>query len=116
MTRLWRDYSLSIVLATLFLLSWFAQTIGGWFEFASEQAAHGEAAQAFGPDGYIWSWIEATFENWQSEFLQLFTFVVLTTFLIHRKSHESKDSDDEMLAKLDRIERQLEQLQKGTTA
>jgi hypothetical protein len=39
-------------------------------------------------------WDEA--ENWQSEFLQLLTFVVLTTFLIHRNSHESRDSDDEM--------------------
>jgi hypothetical protein len=42
--------------------------------------------------GVIWD--EA--ENWQSEFLQLLTFVVLTTFLIHRNSHESRDSDDEM--------------------
>ena len=35
-------------------------------------------------------------ENWQSEFLQLLSFVVLTTFLIHRHSHESRDSQDEM--------------------
>ena len=116
LSRLWGNYSLSIVLGTFFLLSWFAQTIGGWFEFVSEQQAHGEVAQAFGPDGYIWTWVQATFENWQSEFLQLFTFVVLTTFLIHRQSHESKDSDDEMQAKLDRIEKALKELQKGAKA
>ncbi len=110
--RLWRDYSLSIVLATLFMVSWIVQTITGWFEFASEQQSHNQTPQAFGPDGYVWRWAEATFENWQSEFLQLFTFVVLTTFLIHRQSHESKDSDEEMQAKLDRIEKAVKQLQK----
>ena len=52
-------------------------------------------------------WGQATFENWQSEFLQLLTFVVLTTYLIHRGSHESKDSDEAMQAQLDRIERRV---------
>ena len=116
LSRLWANYSLSIVLATFFLLSWFVQTIGGWFEFVSEQQAHGESAEAFGPDGYVWPWLKATFENWQSEFLQLFSFVVLTTFLIHRHSHESKDSDDEMQAKLDRIEKAVKELQRGANA
>ena len=36
---------------------------------------------------------QATFENWQSEFLQVFIFIVLTTFLVHRHSHESPDTD-----------------------
>ena len=72
-------------------------------EFASEQGQHQQAAQLFGPDGYIWRWAEATFENWQSEFLQLFTMVVLTTFLIHRHSHESRDSQDEMHKQVEEI-------------
>lgn len=114
--RMWRDYSLSIVLGAMFMVSWFVQTIVGWFEFVSEQVAHGETPHAFGPDGYIWTWGQATFENWQSEFLQLFTFVVLTTFLIHRQSHESKDTDDAMQAQLDRIEKAVKQLQKGAKA
>jgi hypothetical protein len=111
--RLWRDYSLSITLGTLFIVSWVIQTTAGWFEFAADQHAHGQAASAFGPDGYFWTWAEATFENWQSEFLQLFTFVILTTFLIHRQSHESRDSEDEMQAKLDRIEKAVERLHQG---
>ena len=113
MRKFLRDYSLSLALAALFIGSWILQTIGGWFEFASEQQSHGQVAQAFGPDGYIWRWTEATFENWQSEFLQLFTFVVLTTFLIHRNSHESRDSNDEMHAAINRIEKKLGQLEKG---
>ena len=47
----------------------------------------------------------------QSEFLQLLTFVVLTTFLIHRNSHESRDSDDQMQRSLDRIEKRLKALE-----
>ena len=61
------------------------------------QQAQGETAQLFGSSGYFWSWMASTFENWQSEFLQLFTMVLLTAFLIHRGSTESKDSDDELM-------------------
>jgi hypothetical protein len=101
--RFVRDYALSLVLAALFLVSWLLQTAGGWQAFSSEQQQHGQAASAFGPDGYIWTWIAATFENWQSEFLQLFTFVALTVVLIHRESHESRDGQDEMDSKIDEI-------------
>jgi hypothetical protein len=37
--------------------------------------------------------------------------VVLTSFLIHKGSAESRDSDDEMQAALARIEKQLKELQ-----
>ena len=110
MARLWRDYGLSIVLFLLFIVSWIGQTITGWVEFAAEQQAHGQAANVFGADGYVWMWAQATLENWQSEFLQLLTFVVLTSFLIHRGSHESKDSTEQMQESLGRIERRLQEL------
>jgi hypothetical protein len=110
--RLWHDYGLSITLVMLFLAAWALQTWTGWVEFVSQQAAHGEAAQAFGDDGYVWSWAQATFENWQSEFLQVFVFIVLTTFLVHRHSHESPDTDYENEAALRRIEAKLDALEK----
>ena len=113
MRRIWRDYALSITLAAMFLASWVLQTWMGWVEFVSEQEAHGQVAQAFGDDGYIWRWGQATFENWQSEFLQVFTFIVLTTFLVHRKSHESPDTDYDTEAALRRIEAKLDDLEKG---
>lgn len=91
----------------MFLVSWIIQTWTGWVKFSSEQAEHGQIAQAFGENGYIWYWAESTLENWQSEFLQLFTFVVLTSFLIHRNSHESRDSSDKMQESLNRIEKVL---------
>jgi hypothetical protein len=99
--------------AVLFLISWALQTWMGWVEFASQQQSHGQVARVFGSDGYIWEWGEATFENWQSEFLQLLTFVVLTTYLVHKGSHESKDSDERMQAQLDRIEQRLARLEQA---
>jgi hypothetical protein len=109
MRRLWRDYSLSLVLFILFVTSWVLQSWTGWVEFQSQQDQHGQAAAIFGQDGYVWTWAASTFENWQSEFLQLLTFVVLTTYLIHRGSHESKDSDARMQQALERIERRLDE-------
>ena len=113
MGRVVRDYGLSIVLAVLFFVSWLLQATTGWVEFASLQQTHGGTPQLFGESGYIWEFFAATFENWQSEFLQLFTMVVLTAFLIHRGSTESKDSDEEMKLMLSRIERRLVGLEKG---
>ena len=109
--RLWRDYGLSVTLAVLFLGSLALQTWTGWVEHVSRQRQEGAPAEAFGPDGYVWSWAQATFENWQSEFLQVFVFILLTTFLIHRKSHESPDADDATEASLRRIEARLEGLE-----
>ena len=108
MKQLWRNYGLSITLVLLFLFSWGLQTWMGWNEFVAEQQSHGEQAEAFGDGGYFWRWGQATFENWQSEFLQVFVFVVLTTFLVHRKSHESPDTDYDTESALRRIEAKVD--------
>jgi hypothetical protein len=108
--RFARDYGLSLVLLVLFLVSFVLQTWMGWRNFSAEAREHGSVPNVFGDDGYVWSWGLSTFENWQSEFLQLLTFVVLTASLIHKGSHESKDSDEAVRRQLDRIERRLERL------
>lgn len=111
MPRLWRNHGLSITIAGLFLLAWVLQTVLGWGEYVAEQISLGEKPEVFGPTGYLWSWGRATFENWQSEFLQVFVFVVLTTFLIHRRSHESPDTDYDTEAALRRIEARLAKIE-----
>jgi hypothetical protein len=115
MRRIWRDYGLSLTLVVMFMIAWALQTWTGWVEFVSEQHAHGQVAEAFGNDGYVWNWAQSTFENWQSEFLQVFVFIVLTTFLVHRKSHESPDTDYDTEAALRRIEAKVDGLaEKGS--
>lgn len=113
MGRLFKDYGLSIVLGILFLVSWGLQTWTGWVAFAAEEATHGQAAQVFGNGGYVWHWAGATMENWQSEFLQLLTFVVLTSFLIHKGSHESKDGDEELKAMIKDVQKRLAKMEKS---
>ncbi len=113
--KLSRDYALGWVLLGLFLIFWIGQTLVGWREFMAEQAAHGEGAAVFGDGGYVWNWARTTLENWQSEMLQLFAMVALTSVLIFRGSPESKDGDDEMKETLARLERRLDELTTRTT-
>lgn len=108
------NYGLTIVLGILFFACWGAQTYYGWKHFVSEEKQHGQVAHFMGEDGYINDWMQATMENWQSEFLQLFSFVALTAVLIHKGSHESKDTDDEFDERLTRIEEKIDKLGKAT--
>ena len=110
MKNLWRNYNLSIVLVTLFLVSWIGQAIFQWFEVANEAQAHGQAGTLA---EFLPAFFSATFENWQSEFLQLFSMVILTSFLVHRGSHESKDQDEKVDQTLARIERRLDRIEQG---
>jgi hypothetical protein len=110
MKNLWRNYNLSIVLITLFLASWIGQAVFQWFEMANEAQAHGQASTLA---EFLPAFFSATFENWQSEFLQLFSMVILTSFLIHRGSHESKDQDEKVDETLARIERRLERIEQA---
>lgn len=116
MAKFWRERNLGMVLLVLFLASWALQAWTGWHHFQAEQSEHEQAATVFGQSGYVWSFLQATMENWQSEFLQLLTFVVLTAFLIYKGSPESRDSDDEMKETLKRIEAQLDALRMEHTS
>jgi hypothetical protein len=109
--RLWRDYGLSITLFALFGVSFIGHTITGWMQYSSDQRSHGEQPTILGDSGYVWSWGEWTLQNWQSEFLELGVIVVLSSFLIHKGSAESKDSDDEIKELLTSIESKLDDLE-----
>lgn len=106
MRQLLKNYGLSFTLVGLFLLSWVGQFYFQWQEFLQNQQNHNQTATF---DEFLPEFWAATFENWQSEFLQLLTFVILTSFLIHKGSHESKDSDEQMMQKLISIENRLNQ-------
>jgi len=108
--RMWRDYNLSIVVGAMFVVSFVLHAIFGWWQYVADQAANGQSANLWGPDGYVIYFGEWTFQNWQSEFLEVLLLIVLTASLIHKGSHESKDGEDEMRATLHRIEKQVEAL------
>ncbi|MFL5674131.1 MAG: DUF6766 family protein [Chloroflexota bacterium] len=110
--RLWRDYSLSIVVGLLFAASFILHAIFGWFQYVADQTDQGSTPTLLGLHGYITYFGEWTFQNWQSEFLEVFVLIVLSSFLIHKGSAESKDSDDKTEETLQRIEQKLEALSK----
>jgi hypothetical protein len=109
--RLWRDYSLTIVVWALFLISFVLHAAFGWWQYAADQAANGQKATVFGWDGFVVYFGEWTFQNWQSEFLEVLVLITATVYFIHKGSPESRDGDDEMMATLERIEKRLDELE-----
>jgi hypothetical protein len=94
------DHLLTIVLVSLFVVAWIGQFIAQVVQVRNDAREHG---QSFSWADFWPQFLSATFENWQSEFLQLFTFVLLTAHLIHRNSAESPDGDDETKAMLEEL-------------
>ena len=91
--RFVREQSLAIVMFGIFAVTLAGLVFAGWGSYNEDRAGHGEApipltrylaSPAFG---------EAVFENWESEFLQMGAYVLLTALLVSRGSAESKDPD-----------------------
>lgn len=87
--------SLSVVFFLLFFLSLAGQLVTGFHEYNKEREEEGIAPENI--SGYLVSghFLQATFENWESEFLQMALFVVLTISLRQKGSSESKKFEPE---------------------
>jgi hypothetical protein len=102
--RLWKNFGLSLGFCALFFLSWIGQGIAQWQKFTDEQRQHKEPVEV---GDFTSDFLQSTMENWQSEFLQLFSFTVMASVLIHKGSAESRDGGDSVQAALKRIEDKL---------
>jgi uncharacterized membrane protein len=100
----WREFGLGLSLMILFFATWIAHGISEWQVYTDDQREHGQPVEA---GDFFTTFAQSTLENWQSEFLQLFSFVVLAALFIHKGSAESKDSSEKMEASLRRIEEKL---------
>jgi hypothetical protein len=89
-----RNNGLSLTLFALFLISFIGQALTGWKADAEELRLHELPEIGFLPYLTSGHFISATFENWESEFLQMGMYVVLTAFLFQRGSSESKPVDE----------------------
>jgi hypothetical protein len=94
MGRLLRENSLTLALIVLFVLSLIGQSITGAFEYDADQQDHGQPSIGYVEYLTTGHFIEAIFENWESEFLQMGLYVVLTAFLHQKGSAESKALDE----------------------
>jgi hypothetical protein len=90
MRRVLRDNGLSLVMFALFLVFLAGQSIAGYKANNSENEQHKQPPESYGRYLTSGAFVEATFENWESEFLQMGAYVLLTAFLIQKGSPESK--------------------------
>jgi hypothetical protein len=95
--RFARENGLSLFFAATLLGALAGQSFAGLHQYNAEALEHGEATVAwaryvtgseFGGD---------VLENWQSEFLQFWLYIVATVWLLQRGSSESKQLGDEGL-------------------
>ena len=88
--RFLRENGLSLTLFALFAFSLAGQYLAGWQQYNEDQATHRQptvSAVEYLGEGHFW---EALFENWESEFLQMAAYIVLTVFLFQKGASESK--------------------------
>jgi hypothetical protein len=95
MKNFWRDNGLSLVLFALFVSFLAAQSYVGLLEENSELAAHGLPPISYAAYLQSGAFLEATMENWESEFLQMSVYVLFTVFLFQKGSSESKPVNNE---------------------
>ena len=84
------SHSLTLLMATIFFLSWFGQSLDGWRSFNNDQEEHEQSKISW--SGYLgeadfWN---RTLQNWQSEFLAVGSMAVFAIYLRQRGSPESK--------------------------
>lgn len=100
-----KKYGFAWVTIGFLIVSLVGHWFFGWLAFVNEQTALGAPILV---GDYLVEMLRDTFENWQSEFLQLLWQVVGLTLLLYVGSPQSKESEDRSEAKLDAILRRVD--------
>lgn len=95
-----KRYAYGWITLAFFLVSILGHWVFGWFAYKDDAESHGEAPQA---SVYLVQMGRDTFENWQSEFLQLLWQVGGLAYFLYAGSPASKENDDRMEAKVDTL-------------
>jgi hypothetical protein len=95
LTRFLRENGLSLALFGIFLVAIVGQAATGLVEYNQQQEEHDLPTLTMGPYLASGHFIEAVFENWESEFLQMAGYVLLTVWLRQKGSSESKKLEGE---------------------
>jgi len=90
-----KDNGLTLALMLAFSLSLIGMLISGLQVENVELAQHGMSSVDWVDYFFSSAFQSALFENWESEFLQMSAYVMLTAILFQRGSSESKDPDKE---------------------
>lgn len=95
-----KRYAYGWITAIFFLVSIAGHWIFGWFAYLDEAREHGSNPEI---TAYLVEMGRDTFENWQSEFLQLLWQVVGLAYFLYICSPASKENDDRLEAKIDEL-------------
>ena len=93
-------YSYAWLTLAFFLVSLLLHWYFGWHAFQDEAREHGQTPQLA---QFATELARDTFENWQSEFLQLLWQVVGLAYFLYLGSPSSKENDDRLEAKVDEL-------------
>jgi hypothetical protein len=102
---IWRKYGYVWVTSLLFIFSLIGHWIFGWFAYVDEQRTHRQPVEV---SGYTIQIARDTFENWQSEFLQLIWQVAGLTYFLYVGSPQSKEGNDRLEGKIDALLKKLD--------
>ncbi|TQS28486.1 DUF6766 family protein [Microbispora sp. KK1-11] len=97
MKHLVRDNALALCFLLLFLVTLAGQSVAGTAAFNEEQVANGGSPVTWAEYITSSSFAVDVAENWQSEYLQFFLYILITVWLIQRGSPESKKRGEEGL-------------------
>jgi hypothetical protein len=95
-----KRYAYAWITLAFFLVSFGLHWLFGWQAFVDEAREHGQSPELA---AYLTEMGRDTFENWQSEFLQLLWQVVGLAYFLYIGSPSSKENDDRMEAKIDAL-------------
>jgi hypothetical protein len=95
-----RKYAYAWITLGFFAVSFGLHWLFGWMAYVDEATQHGQTP-------HMTPWLvemgRDTFENWQSEFLQLLWQVVGLAYFLYVGSPSSKENDDRLEAKIDAL-------------
>jgi len=95
-----KRYAYLWITLAFFLISIGLHWMFGWYSFVDEAAEHGRQPELA---AYLNEMGRDTFENWQSEFLQLIWQVCGLAYFLYVGSPASKENDDRLEAKIDAL-------------
>jgi len=107
---LFGKYSYAWITLAFFAVSIVLHWYFGWNAFQDEARQHGETPEL---SQFMTEAARDTFENWQSEFLQLLWQVVGLAYFLYLGSPTSKENDDRLEAKIDELLKMQAGEQKG---
>ena len=91
--RYFKDNGLTIALIFIFTICLVGMVWTGWLDENSMLRDHGRGPITVSAYFLSSAFQSALFENWESEFLQMSAYVIMTALLFQRGSSESKDPD-----------------------